>query len=110
MLLSDEYEIDTVGSGEDALALLAEHPYDAILCDLSMHRDGAPEVHATLRRRDPSMAERLIVISGGAYTTAAQNFLAESACPRVAKPFSPADVRRAVADVVRRHGLARRAC
>lgn len=104
MLLGDEFDVDVVESGKDALLKLEASSYDAILCDLSMRGDGAPEVHEALRKRDPSMAERLIVISGGAHTAHARSFLAQGWCPSVAKPFSPADVRLAVADVVRRLG------
>ena len=106
LLLSDDYDVDVAGSGEEALRLIDTNPYDAFLCDLSMPQAGAREVHAQLTETNPDAAQRLVVVSGGAFTDEAESFLEQSGCMRVAKPFSPHDVCKAVEAVVARHGCA----
>lgn len=106
LLLSDDYDVDVAGSGEEALRLIGDNPYDAFLCDLSMPHAGAREVHAQLTQTNPDAAQRLVVVSGGAFTDEAEVFLEQSGCMRVAKPFSPHDVCKAVEAVVARHGCA----
>lgn len=105
LLLSDEYDVDVAGSGEEALQLISARPYDVFLCDLSMPRAGAREVYAELVDTNPEAARRLVVVSGGAFTDEAELFLQQSGCLRVAKPFSPHDVAQAVEKVIERHGV-----
>jgi CheY-like chemotaxis protein len=58
--------------------------FDVILCDLMMPNITGMDVHAELMRRAPEMAERMVFITGGAFTEQAREFLEHR--PSVEKP------------------------
>lgn len=73
--------------------------FDVIVCDLNLADGGAVELERDLRRLDPRLAERLIVMTGGALCAAHQQFL-DAMEPRVLmKPFAAPAVRSMLAAV-----------
>jgi len=89
-LLSREHDVVVVHSGEAALAAIdSPRPFDAILCDLMMPGMTGMELHDVLAQRLPALAERMVFITGGAFTQAAEAFLDRVASRRMDKPFDP---------------------
>jgi CheY-like chemotaxis protein len=88
LLLLDEHDVDVVGSGTDARAMLASEPaYDVILCDLMMPVASGMDLHAWLSERGSDLAGRMIFMSGGVFTDDARTFLETVPNARVDKPF-----------------------
>ncbi len=82
------YEVDVAGTGADAQALLTARRYDAIVCDIKMpNGDGQHLYHAVLQR-DPTLARRMIFITGDTVNPATKNFLMSHGGHALAKPFS----------------------
>ncbi len=82
------HDVTVVRGGADALAWLARTPdVDVILCDLMMPVMSGMEVHAELARTFPPLTERMVFMTGGAFTAAAGRFLDEVPNERVDKPF-----------------------
>ena len=79
-----------------ALELCSQTDFDVIVCDLMMPGISGEQVHDTLRERAPELAARMIFMTGGAFTQAAQRFLDRIDNPVLTKPFSPNDLRVAV--------------
>jgi CheY-like chemotaxis protein len=95
LLLEQEYVVDLASSGQRALELLLEGgPFDAVLCDLMMPGMSGIELYRALKARAPGMEERLVFMTGGAFTAEAEAFLDEVSNPRVEKPFDFASVDR----------------
>jgi two-component system NtrC family sensor kinase len=89
-LLSAEHDVVVVHSGESALAAVeSPRAFDAVLCDLMMPGMTGIELHRALARRRPELIERMVFITGGAFTEAAENFLDRVALRRMDKPFEP---------------------
>jgi nitrogen-specific signal transduction histidine kinase/CheY-like chemotaxis protein len=96
-ILSGEHEVVTVTRGQEALRLLHDgERFDVILCDLMMPEMGGQEVFERLEHDSPEMAGRVVFLTGGAFTPAAQEFLSHSDRPRVEKPFDPRKLRESV--------------
>jgi PAS domain S-box-containing protein len=71
--------------------LLAGEQYDLILCDVMMPHLSGMDFHAALGERLPSAQERVVFLSGGAFSPAAREFLARIPTGRkLDKPFDPA--------------------
>jgi CheY-like chemotaxis protein len=101
--LSRLHLVDVCGAATDALKRIeAGERYDAILCDLMMPQMTGMELHAALRRIDQELADRVVFITGGAFTDGAVAFLREVPNACVEKPFDPDQLREAVARVGRR--------
>jgi CheY-like chemotaxis protein len=88
----------TADGGRAALALLeeGEQAFDVILCDLLMHGMNGMELHAELDRRWPGLSGRIVFMTGGAFTEAAQDFLARVPNTCIQKPFDLRALRSAI--------------
>ena len=76
--------------GAEALKLLErDTAFDMVLCDLMMPDVDGPMVYATLQERWPSLAQRMVFVSGGAFTQRSQQFLDSVARPLITKPIRP---------------------
>ena len=106
LVLSDECEVTTAASGAEAFEHLERATFDVIVCDLSMPRMGGSQIHAALGEADPDMAARMVIVTGGAYSTASEDFLRRSGCPQVPKPFTPTELMGAIHEILLRHGPA----
>jgi CheY-like chemotaxis protein len=79
--------VDTVGSGKEALALVAQRHYDAIVLDLRMPDMPGDVLYGELCRRAPRAAERVVFLTGDTQNESARGFLASTGRPTVSKPF-----------------------
>lgn len=97
-LLSPEHDVVVVHSAEAALsAVESPRPFDVVLCDLMMPGMTGIELHEALVRGRPEIAGRMVFVTGGAFTEAAEDFLERVALRWMDKPFDP----RALQAIVR---------
>lgn len=87
-VLNDHFEVAHVGSAREALARLAsrEH-FDLVITDLMMPEMTGIEFYHALLLSAPALAERMVFLTGGAFTESARSFLESVPNPRVEKPF-----------------------
>lgn len=87
--------------GHAALDLLATTDDVAvILTDLRMPGLDGPSLFARLQRDKPALSRRIVFVTGDMLSADIAEFLRESGQPCLEKPFSPEDVRRAVATIL----------
>ena len=86
-LRSRGHAVDTVGSGREALALVAQRRYDAVLLDLRMPDMPGDALYHELRRREPGIADRVVFLTGDTQSESARGFLESTGRPMVSKPF-----------------------
>jgi len=100
--LSAEHEVVTVGSAGEALKRIdAGEGFDVILCDLMMPQMTGMDLHAELSRVATEPADRMIFLTGGAFTARARAFLDETPNQRIEKPFDPLHLRALINDRIR---------
>jgi two-component system, NtrC family, sensor kinase len=90
--------------GEEALSLACSEPFDLIISDLRMPRFGGREFYEELSRRDPGIAARLVFSTGDTVRGDTLAFLETLDRPYLHKPFSLAELRTLLADVVQESG------
>ncbi|MBI5478717.1 MAG: response regulator [Deltaproteobacteria bacterium] len=61
--------------------------FDVILCDLMMPVMTGMELYDELGRVAPEQRERVVFLTGGAFTPTARSFLSQVPNPRLEKPF-----------------------
>jgi two-component system NtrC family sensor kinase len=86
-LRSHGHTVDTVGSGKEALALVAQRTYDAILLDLRMPDMPGDALYAELHHRAPAAADRVVFLTGDTQSESARGFVEATGRPSVSKPF-----------------------
>jgi PAS domain S-box-containing protein len=85
---SSDYHVTCVGDGRRALERIkAGERYDVILCDLMMPEITGMDLYAEMSRLAPDQLERLVFVTGGAFTPRAREFLERIPNARVEKPI-----------------------
>ncbi|OFX20583.1 MAG: hypothetical protein A2V77_21755 [Anaeromyxobacter sp. RBG_16_69_14] len=95
--LGSEFRVVTATSASSALARLATDRFQHVLCDLAMPDMSGPMFHAELKRRWPAIADRVIFMTGGAFTPAIQSFAATWTGALLQKPVDMDHLRRLIA-------------
>jgi CheY-like chemotaxis protein len=100
--LMRDHEVEVVNEGSLALERIRSGAtYDVILCDLMMPQMTGMEVFEKLKALSAAQAERMIFLTGGAFTPRARSFLDEVPNARIEKPFDPEQLRAFVNERVR---------
>jgi CheY-like chemotaxis protein len=96
-LLAGEGDVVTVTSAREALELIGSgERFDVLLCDVMMPGMDAPALYEELLEVAPAQAERMVFMTGGAFTARARDFLERVPNARVDKPFDVAALRALV--------------
>jgi PAS domain S-box-containing protein len=94
------YVVEHAADGEDALALVRAREHDLVICDLKMPRVDGPTFFGMLEATRPSLARRVVFVTGDVAGTEAEQFLRESGCRWMEKPFRLGDLLRTVREVL----------
>jgi two-component system NtrC family sensor kinase len=94
------FAVDRAGDGEEALALVRASTYDLVVCDLKMPRLDGTQFYRAIAATMPSLARRVIFVTGDVVGTDAERFLEESGCRWLAKPFRLADLLRTARELL----------
>ena len=96
---SNEWEVEAVGRGEEALERLEQHTYDLIFLDLFMPRMNGAETLAAIRMRNFDCP--VVIITGYPDSALVAQALATGPVPMLLKPFSQRDLQLAVQSYAR---------
>ncbi|UCF47733.1 MAG: response regulator [Myxococcales bacterium] len=91
--LRRRYDTVTVLGGVEALARLSEDPdFDSIVCDLMMPEVDGKSFYDAIKKDHPQLADRIVFMSGGAFTPRLRKFAASVSNPVLQKPVSREDL------------------
>jgi len=92
-----DHEVTAVNTAREAIELLATgRKFDVIFSDLMMPEMSGMDLHDELAQNFPDAAERMVFVSGGAFTPSAKAFLDRVTNERIDKPFDPQSLRSTV--------------
>jgi signal transduction histidine kinase len=94
------YLVERAADGEEALEQVKAHAFDLIVCDLKMPRLDGKALFRRLTDAAPDLAKHVIFVTGDVAGTDAENFLTESGCRWLAKPFRLGDLLRTMKEVL----------
>ena len=94
------FSVDRAGDGEEGLTRLTEARYDLIVCDLKMPRIDGMQFYRAMAVATPTLARRVIFVTGDVAGTDAERFLEETGCRWLSKPFRLGDLLRAARDTL----------
>ena len=101
--LSAHHDVTVLTSGEEALQRVAKSEwFDVILMDVMMPQMSGMELYERMRALRPEQAERVVFVTGGAFSVAAREFLERVTNPRLEKPVDFAELLALVGDVTQR--------
>ena len=94
------YLVEHASNGEEALAKIKTQAFDAVICDLKMPRLDGKAFYKTLSAGTPGLARRVIFVTGDVAGTDAEDFLEQSGCRWLAKPFRLGELLRVLREVL----------
>jgi two-component system cell cycle sensor histidine kinase/response regulator CckA len=97
--LASDFVVDAASGACDALARVAAHRYDAIVCDVVMEGPSGLDFLDALRGRAPALAERVLFVTGGA-SRETSDLLAACGAPWLPKPFDGRQLRQALRELL----------
>jgi CheY-like chemotaxis protein len=95
-----EYVVEHARDGEEALDLIKTHSFDLVICDLKMPRLDGKAFYRALEDASPDLAKRVIFVTGDVAGTDSDQFLEETRCRWLAKPFRLGDLLRTVKETL----------
>jgi signal transduction histidine kinase/CheY-like chemotaxis protein len=99
--LGRRHQVTTTTSGREAVdRITGGERYDLILCDLMMPMVTGMEVHSELHQAVPEQADRIVFLTGGAFTAEAREFLKRIPNERFEKPFDGGRLRMLAKEMV----------
>ena len=94
LMLEDDHDVTSVASGREALRrLVRDDGYDIVFCDLMMPELSGKDLFEALQLNCPGREQRLVFMTGGAFTPEAARFLKQVPNARIEKPFDMDSVR-----------------
>jgi CheY-like chemotaxis protein len=100
--LASEHDVVALTNAREALSrIVGGERFDVIFCDLMMPEMTGMDFHDELKKAVPEQLERVIFMSGGAFSARARQFLAEVRNLSVEKPFEIGNLRNLVRERVR---------
>jgi signal transduction histidine kinase/CheY-like chemotaxis protein len=98
LLTREGHRVDTMHSAEEAVARLKSGaPYDVILSDFRMPGIGGEGLCGWIRTEQPELLDRLLFMSGDLLSPRTETFFEGANRPVLAKPFTLAALRSALA-------------
>ncbi|MFO0647893.1 MAG: ATP-binding protein [Polyangiales bacterium] len=99
--LGRQLDVRSTTRAAEALRWVSEgQRFDVIFCDLMMPDMTGMDLHAELQRVAPELADRVVFVTGGAFTQRARDFLDAVPNARLEKPFDLRSVQAIVRDRV----------
>jgi PAS domain S-box-containing protein len=96
-VLGRDHQVTTTASAKEALGFcLAGNTFDLLLCDLMMPDMSGIDLHHELSRLIPLQAEKMLFLTGGAFTEKERQFLSDVPREHLEKPYSAANLRAVV--------------
>jgi len=102
LLRSRGYDAEAAPDGRSGAELALSGRFDAIVCDLMMPGFSGVDLHDELATERPDLLDRLLFLSGGAFSPREQAFVEEGRRTVLAKPWTAEGILAAVATVVAR--------
>ncbi len=97
-----DYQITCLSDAREAVSRLAGgERYDVVLCDLMMPEMSGMDVYAELSRVAPDQVDRMIFLTGGAFTARAHAFLESVPNARIEKPVDLQNLRALMNNLLR---------
>jgi CheY-like chemotaxis protein len=83
-------------SGQDAIERLRQQSFDLILCDLTMPGMSGMQFYQAVQSFSEMLAERVVFMTGGAFTAESHEFLSQFPNSWLEKPFDIRELRELV--------------
>jgi PAS domain S-box-containing protein len=97
--LGRQHDVTCTASGSDAIDLILNGAFDAVVCDVMMPSTSGIEIFNAVRAKRPGLEKRFVFMTAGACTQPAREFLASVPNRKIEKPFTCGELEDAIDEV-----------
>lgn len=99
----DGHDVTIANSGSQAKRVLeSSSDFDVIVCDVMMPDDTGPDLYAWIQSRFGALANRIVFVTGGSFSSDTQRFLEGLRGRVILKPFDPSALARVIEKTLKR--------
>ena len=106
ILRAEGFEVDIAINGQIAKDMVSKKEYALCLIDIRTPIMNGMELYQCLKEEHPELASRVLFTSGDVLSSSIAGFLREANRPYLRKPFTPDELRTAVAETLKQKMLA----
>ncbi|MCK4846940.1 MAG: hypothetical protein KAS88_04645 [Deltaproteobacteria bacterium] len=99
VLLAYGFSVDKASDSHEAIALASQNIYDLAIADMNMETLDLRAFYVNLIARSPALAGRVILMAE-TLEQSSENFILETTCPLVRKPFMAIEFLKVVDGIV----------
>ncbi len=100
------YRAVTANAGAEALYLLSTDHFDVVLSDMRMPLMDGPEFFRRAVAEHPELSSRIVFLTGDSVGDGAREFLSQTACPYLTKPYTMQNLRSVVESMLQERSQA----
>lgn len=105
--LSEEFDVTRTARADEALELIKEYRFDAVVTDLRMPGMSGMDLYRRILQDRPEIAASFVFITGDMLDTYTRDFLEAVNRPALTKPFRPSELSKTVRILIRRNESSR---
>ena len=109
VLVGEGLEVDIAANGKVAQGMIEEKQYDLYLIDIRTPEMNGKELHQWLQAKHPRLTNGVIFTTGDVLDGDIRSFLEQTTRPFLPKPFTPAEIKAIVGEVLKEAKNGRRA-
>lgn len=94
------HQVDSTGSGQEAMARLEQQTYDLVTLDLGLPDMDGKDLWHWILARDPALASRVVFMTGDTMSSDTQRFLQAAGAPMLSKPMTTDEIRGVVSQAL----------
>lgn len=101
IFVADDYDVEAVGNGKDALELIRAKPYDLVLTDIGMPGMDGETLYRVVATEHPELSRRMVFLTGDTLNPKTRSFVEGTGNRWIGKPFNVAEIEEVVGGIVR---------
>ncbi len=101
-ILSKDYIVLEARNGEEAIDITRTEKPDLMLLDVKMPVVSGIELYHRLEATEPTLAQRVMFITGDVMEVVTRDFLNRTGVPHIAKPFNIGQLKKSIDNILTR--------
>lgn len=100
LLMKEGLKVEVAKDGREALEALDSRKFSLLITDIKMPGVGGMELYRTVAEKHEHLKDRTIILTGDVFSQDIKEFISESGCPHILKPFEPKELMKIIRQVL----------
>ncbi|MBI5587801.1 MAG: response regulator [Deltaproteobacteria bacterium] len=100
LLMREGLKVEVAKDGQEALEALDARKFSLLITDIKMPGVGGMELYRTVVEKHEHLKDKTIILTGDVFSQDVKEFISESGCPHMLKPFEPKELMKIVRQVL----------